>query len=216
MQSSSNAVASPPSVTSCMALVAADSAAIRASVMMLMLARNRRPVSISESFIPRLFRRSPNSLAIIAVPSTATPLVNSTRSPGAILRLSIRWLRVTVPAIIPVTTGRVTASVISVCPPHRVMSHFLQKNFSSSMTWLISEGVTPGGNSRVVSSHRGLAPDVAISLALIKTAYWPMESVAKVMGSDLSTNTSSGPTSTAAVSSPTPGLMIIEGSSKIN
>ena len=33
---------------------------------------------------------------------------------------------VTVPTSMPVTTGRVTASVISVCPPHRVMFHCRQ------------------------------------------------------------------------------------------
>ena len=135
MLNSSRAVASPPSVISCMALVPAVAAAILASVIMLMLSKNWQQRSISPAAMPNFLRRTPNSLAIMAVPSTASPLVNSTRSPFSIRRLSIRSRRATVPAIIPATMGRATASVISVCPPHNVMPHCRQKLLSSSNTY---------------------------------------------------------------------------------
>jgi hypothetical protein len=120
-------------------------------------------------------------------------------------RLSIRSRLRTLPTIIPQTTGRLTASVISVCPPQSVMLHFRQNSSNSRTTLQMKDGVLPTGNRRVVSSQRGAAPAVAMSLALTSTAYWPIASVAKVMGSDFSTRTSSALTSTAAMSSPTPG-----------
>ena len=166
--------------------------------------------------MPICARRSPNSLAMMAVPSMATPLVNSTRSPFSIRRLSIRSLRETVPAIMPATMGLTTASVISVCPPHNVIPQCRQYCLSSSNTLLICDGVVPQGKKSVARNHLGIAPEVAMSLALIKTAYCPMESVANVIGSDFSTNTSSDSISTAAISSPTPGLINTLGSSKTN
>ncbi len=197
-----------------MALVPPDCAATVASGMMLMRSRNRRQASTSSVLIPRATSRSASSRAMIAVPSTAAALVSHTRSPVRMLPLSISSDRRTVPAIIPQTTGRVTASVISVCPPHRVMRHLRQNASSSPITRRTMEAVLPTGKRRVVSSHRGRAPAVTMSLALTRTAYWPMASVAKVMGSDLSTSTSSEATSTAAMSSPTRGVISSEGSWK--
>ena len=107
---------------------------------------------------------------MMAVPSTAAALVRSTRSPGRMRRFSMRSRLRTLPAIIPHTTGRVTAAVISVCPPHSVMPHLRQDSFNSSMMLKIKDGVLPTGNRRVVNSQRGIAPAVAMSLALTSTA----------------------------------------------
>ena len=90
-----------------------------------------------------------------------------------------------------------------------------QNSCSSQTTFQMKDGVVPTGNRRVVSSQRGSAPAVAMSLALTITAYCPIASVAKVMGSDLKTSTSSAETSTAAMSSPTPGLIRSAGSSNV-
>ena len=56
----------------------------------------------------------------------------------------------------------------------------------------------------VVRNHRGVAPMAATSLALMLTAYQPISSVAKVMGSVFVTSTLE-PKEMTAASRPMPG-----------
>ena len=124
MPNSVTAVASPPSVTSCMAVTPPISLAIPASSRMLMWSKNCLQEWTSESLNPIESSLCSISRAMMAVPSTATDLVINRRSPVFMDFLSIRQLLRTVPAREPTTTGLVTASVISVCPPHRVIPYF--------------------------------------------------------------------------------------------
>jgi len=68
------------------------------------------------------------------------------------------------------TSGLETASVTSVCPPHREMPQAVQICWMSRATASTSDPLEPEGNSSVLRNHRGVAPLVATSLALASTA----------------------------------------------
>src|SRR5660398_271636 len=98
---------------------------------------------------------------------------------------------VTLPTSIPLNTGRVTASVISMCPPQSEIPVWLQAALRPSTVDRTSSYVDSGGKSAVTNIHLGTAPVVAISLALTSTGYRAAASARNVMGSDFSTRSSS-------------------------
>ncbi len=170
MLNSVTAVASPPSVTSCMARTPGKARASRASGTTLKWSRSRRQEASSESLMPRSRRREWASTARRAVPSTATRLVSRIRSPGSSERLSRRSDRCSTPAAKPTMTGRVTASVISVCPPQSVSPSCATLAARSDRRYSACEGVVSGGKRTPAKNQRGSAPHVTKSLMLTRTA----------------------------------------------
>ena len=143
------------------------------------------------------------------MPSTAMRLVRSSASPGLMERRSISRPAGAVPSIVPLTMGRVTASVISVWPPQSTMRWATHSRRRPSIAVSTSEGVAPRGKRTVAKNQRGTAPQVAMSLALTSTAQRPSASVVNVTGSELTASNGarepSGPAATrsrAATSRP--------------
>ncbi len=119
--SSSRAVATPPSVTSCMATARPLSAAIRASGRIVRRSTKPAPDSMTAGLTAFELSRPANSDAMMAVPSTPGRLVSRMRSPGRVSRFFRRRSGAVPPNSAPETTGRRTASLISVCPPTKRM-----------------------------------------------------------------------------------------------
>ncbi len=131
--------------------------------------RNSAPRFTIFPLIPSSMSRNPNSLQRMEVPSTETPFVRITASPVAISAFLTRLFLFTVPMRVADTIGRVTPSVISVCPPQRAMPSFAQRSWRSLMISHTFPAFEPSGRRRVTRSHRGTAPEVAISFAFTST-----------------------------------------------
>ena len=82
----------------------------------------------------------------------------------------------------PATTGRVTASVTSVCPPVTAIASARHARWMSRKIAVTSAGRVPGGSSTVGWNQQGAAPIVATSLAFTCTTYRPMSAAVKVTG----------------------------------
>ena len=114
--SSTSAVAIPPSVGSCIACTAASSHAISASGRTLSPGAFRKPLArrIAAGDTPRARNSASFSRAMMAAPSSGTPLVittaSPTRAPPVVTSLSFS----TSPSIVPATIGRLRPCVISV------------------------------------------------------------------------------------------------------
>src|SRR5256712_4058878 len=212
--SSTSAVAIPPSVGSCIACTVASSHAISASGRTLSPGFLRNPLAlrIAAGETPRARSSASFSRAMMAAPSSGTPLVittaSPTRAPPVVTSLSLS----TSPSIVPATIGRSSPCVISVWPPTSATpssSHAAWRSAKRASTdaWL----VPPGGSSSVARNHRGRAPRTAMSFTLTLSAYHPMSAVANVMGSLVATRYRS-PMSMTAASSPTRGPTTTRGS----
>src|SRR5262245_32769841 len=188
--SSQHAVARPPSVGSCMACTRAAAHAARDSATTLMPGARRKPRarSTTSAATPRRTASSPRSRAMMAAPSSGTPLVRSTASPTCAPPVVTSASLPTSPSMVPTTIGRGRPAVTSVWPPTRATLTAAQasatsaKSCSTSPSWLF-----PSGRSTVARNQRGVAPRTARSLALTCRAYQPISSVVKVMGSVVAT-----------------------------
>mgnify|MGYP001585595764 CR=1 FL=1 len=189
-----------------MAWISPCSTASKASRSTLMPGRNRSRAARRTIASPNR-RASQDRLhrARIAVPSTATPLVRMMTSPGRWLSLRTSFDFSTSPSIWPTTIGRPRPPVISVWPPQSVTPRARQARRMSSKMVRASRAVAwPSGSSSVARNQRGRAPSVAMSLALMLTAYQPMRWAVKVIGSLLATRYFP-PNSMTAASSPKRG-----------
>ena len=200
---SSRPPASPPSVGSCIAWTSTASRAAAASLTTLMPGENSSPraASTEAGETDASASLSPASRARMDAPSMAIPLVTTSASPGRAPEVSTTLLFSTSPSIAPAATGRGRPYVTSVWPPTRLTPSDSQASRSCRNTPLTVSGVLPSGSISVTMNHRGAAPMTAMSLALTCTAYQPMRSVAKVMGSVVATRYRS-PRSISAASSP--------------
>ena len=140
---------------------------------------------------------------MIAVPSSPAHLVMTSASPTRMPRMRrSRGQRATTAVLV---TGRVTASVTSVCPPITSTPARRASRASSSAIRPICSGVASGGASSVTSRPTGSAPAAAASLQLTCTLSRPRcRSEADVIGSQENT-ARSPPRSSHAQSSPTCG-----------
>ena len=88
----------------------------------------------------------------------------------------------------PTTMGRGSPAVTSVWPPTSATSSSTQAS-PSSVKRLSARAslVPPSGRRSVARNHSGRAPRTARSLALTQSAYQPISSVAKVIGSVVAT-----------------------------
>ena len=153
---------------------------------------------------PACRRSWDRSLANMAVPSMAMPLVITRLSPSWAPPVRISLSGATSPSIVPMMMGRTMPWVTSLWPPTKLAPTDAQacNIWSNSPSACFSS--KPGGTSKVAKNQRGTAPVVATSLALIWTAYQPAWSDTKVTGS-LEATKSLSPMSSAAASSPTNG-----------
>ena len=150
--------------------------------------RNCRARATTSRGTPRRSASSPRSRAMMAAPSSGTPLVRSTRSPGRAPAVVTSRSLATSPSMAPTTMGRSSPAVISVCPPTSetpISPHASAISAKSPST--LDSVVCPSGKSSVARNHRGRAPRTARSLAFTWTAYRPISSVANVMGSVVAT-----------------------------
>ena len=213
--SSASAVASPPSVGSCMDVTPPVACAARASGTTLMPGACRKLAarSITSPATPAASSCGRASRASNDVPSMAIPLVRITRSPGRAPAVVTSSPFATSPSIVPEMIGRGRPSVISVWPPIMVTPSASHASESWSNIRSTSAGEMPTGSNAVARNHFGSAPQHATSFAFTWTAYQPIKSVAKVTGSLFATSNLS-PKSIRAASSPTPGPTITRGSSR--
>src|SRR2546425_2080897 len=212
--SSTSAVAIPPSVGSCIACTVTNSHAISASGRTLSPGVLRNPLALrmAAGETPRARSSVSFSRAMMAAPSSGTPLVittaSPTRAPPVVTSLSFS----TSPSIVPATIGRSRPCVISVWPPTRATSSSSQAAWSSVKSASTDASlVAPAGSSSVARNHRGRAPRTAMSFALTCSAYHPISAVANVMGSLVATRYRS-PMSMTAASSPSRGPTTTRGS----
>ena len=170
--SSASAVASPPSVGSCMACGRTTSHSPRAMATTEMPgSRNRSAArAIIAGGTPRARSASAASRASSAVPSTANAPPNSSASPGRAPPVVTSSSAATSPSMVPATMGRSMPLVTSVCPPTRSISSSRHAAARSSMMAWTPAHVVPGGSSNVARNQRGVAPRTAMSLALTATA----------------------------------------------
>ena len=212
--SSYSAVASPPSVGSCISRGRADAHSACASRAMLMPGSKSmlRARSIVSALTPRFASWCDASRASSAVPSIAMPFVISTTSPGSMFSPRTISSRAASPSIAPTMIGRSRPIVISVCPPTSSISSASH----ADVIWLkIAAGRlsgAPGGSSAVARNHAGRAPMQAMSFALTCTAYQPICSAANVTGSVFATRQRPPPMSMTAASRPMPGPTRTRGS----
>ena len=165
---------------------------------------------------PRSRNSTAFSLARMAVASIPNPLVSRTLSPAWSPLDRTRSSRRTSPSIWPTTIGRSSPAVISVWPPHSETPISPAARRSDSKTDRTrASSVRLSGRSSVARNQRGTAPIVATSLALTWTAYRPISSVAKVIGSVFTTRQVS-PKSMTAASSPTSGPTRTRSSSTLH
>src|SRR5207245_5078238 len=107
-----------------------------------------------------------------------------TRAPPVVTSLSFA----TSPSIAPTTIGRSRPCVISVWPPTSATSSSSHAAWSSAKIDVTDASVVVSDGSRSVArNQRGRAPRTAMSLALTWSAYQPISSVAKVIGSVVAT-----------------------------
>src|SRR2546429_3790 len=137
---------------------------------------------------PRARSSASFSRAMIAAPSSGTPLVSTTASPTRAPPVVTSRSFATSPSIAPTTIGRSRPCVISVWPPTSATS----SSSHAAWSWSKSDAtaasvVAPGGSRSVARNQRGRAPRTAMSLALTWSAYQPISSVAKVIGSVVAT-----------------------------
>src|SRR6266446_5513100 len=133
-------------------------------------------------------RRRHASRAVIAAPSSGTPLVSTTASPTRAPPVVTSRSFATSPSIAPTTIGQSRPCVISVWPPTSATS----SSSHAAWSWSKSDAtaasvVAPGGSRSVARNQRGRAPRTAMSLALTWSAYQPISSVANVIGSVVAT-----------------------------
>ena len=198
--SSQHAPRMPPSVASCMA-VTPIAAPIRPSGSTLTRCPNAR-ASLSSCSESTARSSSAWSRARIAVPSGAANLLITSASPHCAPRVLTMFSSLVRPITVVETTMRVTASVISVCPPTMSSPCARASSEASRITCSICSMPAWGGASSVMSTPTGSAPALATSLSDTCTASWPTRLSAAVMGSVDSTQASS-PNRMAAQSSPT-------------
>src|SRR5919204_467737 len=116
-------VARPPSVGSCIACTSTACCSTCASLTTLMPGRNKNCCQCAMSFgaWPWLASWAAHSRARMDTPSTGKPLVRRMASPTWTPALVTRRSRLTSPSMCPERIGRSRPTVISVCPPTRVM-----------------------------------------------------------------------------------------------
>src|SRR5262245_4851912 len=212
--SSTSAVAMPPSVGSCMACTVVSSQAISASGRTLSPGVLRKPrarrMTVGE--MPSARSSASFSRAMMAAPSSGTPLVMTTASPTRAPPVVTRRSFSTSPSIVPAMIGRSRPCVTSVWPPTSATSSSSHAACSSAKSRSTDASVVePAGKSSVARNHRGRAPRTAMSLALTWSAYQPTSAVANVIGSLVATRYRS-PMSMTAASSPTRGPTTTRGS----
>ena len=104
---------------------------------------------------------------MMAVASTAIPLVSSTASPGTRPEERTTFPQSTSPSICPTTMGRSMPWVISVCPPQTVIPSCRAASSIERNTDSIRASVAcSSGRMTEARKKRGVAPMAATSLAL--------------------------------------------------
>ena len=147
-------------------------------------------------------------------PPSASALVSITRSPGRAERLSRSSARRTVPSAVSETTGRVTASVTSVCPPTSVTpARGGGRRPGRRSSASASDGVVPGGQQHRRQQPARLRSDGGDVVGVDEHGGAPRRRAPpSVMGSPCATSSSAPARSRAATSSPTPGGTSTAGS----
>jgi len=166
--SSQHAVATPPSVGSCIACTRAAPHAARASATTLMPGRRRKSRArlTTSPGTPRRSASTARSRATIAAPSSGTPLVSSSASPGCAPPVVTRRSFATSPSMQPETMARGSPAVTSVWPPIRVTSSSAHASPMSANSPSTASSVAPPSGSRTVARNQsGRAPRTATSLA---------------------------------------------------
>ena len=211
---SRKAVMTPPSVMSCRlwTVAAAHNACAAATTLMPGLVRYSAARAMTAALTPAEDSSPAHSRARMAVPSMARPVVTMMLSPSWAPPVVInRAGGVTSPSIAPAMMGREMPTVTSVWPPMMLTPSCRQAAARSANMRRASSGRLAVGSRMVGRNQRGCPPLQAMSLALTWTAYQPMRSAAKVMGSDLTSSRRPSRSSTAQ-SSPTWGPTSRRGS----
>ena len=133
------------------------------------------------------------------------PLVINSMSPSRAPPLGLMRSAVATPTIVPATTIRETAGVISVCPPAATAPTSRQAAATSPANSRSRASSVPGGARSEERNHRGSPPVAATSFAFTTTACRPGSAAGKVIGSAARTIRSASPTAATAASSPFAG-----------